>query len=327
MPIPYADQTLATNADLTSFDTPDSLAQAYVALNTRVKAGGVDLLPEELAKDPAVAPFKTLSDLAKGYVSTKKMVGGIENAPEKPEDYKFNPVTGLHANVKAEGIVKALAPIFQKAGVGNKAADAVQQGLLTQLSGMMVQQEAAKKEMLAKNETELRSVWGSNYDAKMDHLQKTWQNVGGKGNVKESGIENIKALEKLTSFLSEDSLKSLGEEATLRGEWGGEYDARIDNMQKIWKNVGGVGNVKESGIENIRALAKLTGFLSEDSLKSLGEEPKAAITDATAAQAEIAKYTAEISATGGKHDYYLSGPKGDAARKKMNDLFALMQPK
>ena len=267
MPIPYADQTLATNADLTSFDTPDSLAQAYVALNTKVKAGGVDLLGDELAKDPAITPFKTISDLAKGYVSTKKMVGSIENAPETPEGYKFNPVTGLHANVKAEGIVKALAPIFQKAGVGNKAANAVQQGLLTQLSGMMVQQEAAKKEMLAKNET------------------------------------------------------------TLRTEWGGEYDARMDNMQKIWKNVGGVGNVKESGIENIRALAKLTGFLSEDSLKSLGEEPKAAITDATAAQAEIAKYTDEISATGGKHDYYLSGPKGDAARKKMNDLFALMQPK
>ena len=267
MPIPYADQTLATNADLTSFDTPDSLAQAYVALNTKVKAGGVDLLGDELAKDPAITPFKTISDLAKGYVSTKKMVGSIENAPETPEGYKFNPVTGLHANVKAEGIVKALAPIFQKAGVGNKAADAVQQGLLTQLSGMMVQQEAAKKEMLAKNET------------------------------------------------------------TLRTEWGGEYDARMDNMQKIWKNVGGVGNVKESGIENIRALAKLTGFLSEDSLKSLGEEPKAAITDATAAQAEINKYTSEIASTGGKHAYYKSGSEGDKARAKMNELFALLQPK
>lgn len=267
MPISYADQTLTTNESLTSFDTPDALAQAYVALDTRVKAGGVDLLPAELGKDPAITPFKSIADLAKGYVETKKMVGGIEKAPETPDGYKFNPVTGLHANVKAEGIVKALAPIFQKAGVGNKAADAVQQGLLTQLSGMMVQQEAAKKEMILKNET------------------------------------------------------------TLRSEWGGEFDARMDNMQKIWKNVGGVGNVKESGIENIRALAKLTGFLSEDSLKSLGEEPKAAITDATAAQAEVQKYTAEIAATGGKHDYYLSGPKGDASRKKMNDLFALMQPK
>ena len=150
MKIQYTDAALGTNADLTSFDTPDSLAQAYVALNTRVKAGGVDLLPEDLQKDPAITPFKTMADLAKGYVSTKKMVGGIENAPETPEGYKFNPVTGLHANVKAEGIVKALAPIFQKAGVGNKAADAVQQGLLTQLSSMMVQQETAKKEMLLK---------------------------------------------------------------------------------------------------------------------------------------------------------------------------------
>ena len=267
MPIPYADQTLATNADLTSFDTPDSLAQAYVALNTKVKAGGVDLLPEDLQKDPAISRYKSVAEVAKGLVETQKLVGGIEKAPGKPEEYKFNPVTGIHANVKAEGIVKALAPIFHGAGVGNTAADKIQQGLLTQLSGMMVAQEENKKQTLLKNET------------------------------------------------------------TLRGEWQGDYDARMDNMQKIWKNVGGVGNVKESGIENIRALAKLTGFLSEDSLKSLGEEPKAAITDATAAQAEIAKYTAEISATGGKHDYYLSGPKGDAARKKMDDLFALMKPK
>jgi hypothetical protein len=267
MPIQYTDATLGANESLTSFDTPDALAQAYVALDTRVKAGGVDLLGAELSKDPAITPFKSVAELAKSYVETKKMVGGIEKAPGKPEEYKLNPVTGLHANVKAEGIVKALLPIFHGAGVGNTAADKIQQGLLTQLSGMMVQQEAAKKDAILKNETILRS------------------------------------------------------------EWGGEFDARMDNMQKIWKNVGGVGNVKESGIENIRALAKLTGFLSEDSLKSLGEEPNAAITDATAAQAEIAKYTAEISSTGGKHDYYLSGPKGDAARKKMNDLFALMQPK
>ena len=71
----------------------------------------------------------------------------------------------------------------------------------------------------------------------------------------------------------------------------------------------------------------MTGFLSEDSLKSLGEEPKAAITDATAAQAEINKYTSEIASTGGKHAYYKSGSEGDKARAKMNELYALLQPK
>lgn len=209
-PITFDKPELTGNETFKQFDSVDALGTSYLDLHGKVSSGSIDLLPEELRKDPAISRYKTLPELAKGLVETQKMVGSIEKAPEKPEMYKPTAMTGLHANLKAEGIVKSLLPIFHAAGLGNKQADAVQQGLLTTLSNMLVQQEATKKETSMKSETALRQEWGSEYDARVDRLQKTWEQAGGKGKVMESPMENIKAMSKLVSFLSEDSLKNLG---------------------------------------------------------------------------------------------------------------------
>lgn len=257
-----------TNETFKQFDSTDALGKAYLDLDTRVKSGGIDLLPEDIRKDPAIARYKSLPELAKGLVETQKMVGGIEKAPEKPEGYKLTSMTGLHANLKAEGIVKSLLPIIHSAGLGNSQADKVQQGLLTTLSTMMVQQEQTKKDNFVKNET------------------------------------------------------------TLRGEWGTDFDARMDKLVKTWKSVGGSGNVKETSLDNIKALNKLVGFISEDALKSLGEPAQGPITDATAAQKEIDKYMQEITGKGKSHPYFNDRDPGhEDAKKKMHDLHELLGKK
>lgn len=277
MPIPFADPTLQSNEMINKYETPDDLGKAYVDLNTRVSGGSIDLLPEDMRKDPALNVFKTLPDLAKGYLDTKKMVGGIEKAPEKPEGYKLTPMTGLHANLKAEGIVKALLPIFHASGAGNTVTDKIQQGVLTHLSNMITNQEKIKKENSLKAETELRTEWGADYDAKFDKIVKTMQVLGGP-------------------------------------EMASETEAISSAMKGSPKFLKGMG--------------KLIGLLSEDSLKSLGTDGAAPITNAAQAQEEINKYMKEITAGGTTHPYFNDkDPKHEEALKKMHDLHALMQSK
>ena len=75
-------------------------------------------------------------------------------------------------------------------------------------------------------------------------------------------------------------------------------------------------------------MAKLTGFLSEDSLKSLGEGPVAPITDAVGAQKEIDAYTKEINTMGKKHPYWNDkDPKHEEAVDKMHKLHGLLAAK
>lgn len=268
MPITFTDPALQSNESFKSYETADDLGKAYLDLNTRVSGGSIDLLPEELRKDPAISRYKSLPDLAKGLVETQKMVGSFEKAPATPEEYKPTAMNGLHANLKAEGIVKELMPLFHKAGLGNKTADAVQQGLLTILSSKMIQQDEAKKANAMKTETTLRGEWGAEYDARADRLQKTWELAGGKGKVMDSPIENINAMNKLVSFLSEDSLKNLG---------------------------------------------------------SGGDKP---VTNAAEAQAAVDTYMKEITSTGKSHPYFNDrDPKHEEAVKKMHDLHALMATK
>lgn len=221
MAINYETVEYVTNEILKSFETPDALAKSYLELDGRVKAGGLDLLPEDMRKDPALAVFKTLPDLAKGYVETKKMVGGIEKAPEKVDGYKWTPMANLHANVKADNILKELGPILHKAGLGNKSADIAQQGVLELLSNRMTAQDAARKDLIQKNETALRQEWGSEYDVKFDKVTKVMQSVMGPEAAADTGAiatalkgspAFLKGMGKLISLLSEDSINSLGTE-------------------------------------------------------------------------------------------------------------------
>lgn len=277
MPIQFVDPTLQSNESFKTYETLDDLGKAYLDLNAKVTGGSIDLLPEDMRKDPAISRYKNLPELAKGLVETQKMVGSIEKAPEKPDLYKMSPVTGLHANVKAEGIGKTLLPIFHGAGLGNKQADMVHQGLMTTLSGLMVQQEKAKKDALLASETELRTAWGADYEAKFDRIVKTMQMVGG-----------------------------------------ADMATQTDAISAAMK-----GSPKF-----LKAMGKIIGLLSEDSLKSLGEGQETVITDAKAAQAEIDKYTKEISSSGKKHAYWNDKDPGhEQALKKMHDLHALLVAK
>ncbi len=266
MPIPFTAPELQTNEAFKSYETPDDLGKAYLALDTRVKAGGLDLLPEDMQKDPAISRYKNVSEIARGLVETQKMVGSIEKAPEKPDGYKWTAMTGLHANLKAEEITKELMPIAHAAGMGNKAADIFQQGLLKSLSGKLMQQEQARKDAAMKSETELRQEWGADYDAKFDKIVKTMTLIGGPEMANETAAitsamkgspKFLKGMGKLIGLLSEDSLKSLGEgaEAPIT-DASGAMKAINDYTQEI-AGTNGAHDYYKNGPEGEKARKKM----------------------------------------------------------------------
>lgn len=196
-----------------SFETPNDLAKAYHELNTKISSGDISILPEDIRKDPTVAKYKTVSDLAKGHVEATKLVGSIKKAPETPDGYKFTPMAGLHkglANVVETQ--KALGTMFHKAGLHGEQADMLQQQILNSLSTGLQKNDEFKAQRGQQVETELRKEWGENYDKNLGNVVNILKRCGAEDLANNIGGDaiSLKAISKITSLLSEDSVGKLG---------------------------------------------------------------------------------------------------------------------
>lgn len=203
-------------------DMPDTatLATKYLELHGKSTTGDISLLSEETRKDPSLASFKNINDLAKSYTETKKLVGTIKKAPETADGYKFSAVEGLDPEFKsASDTQKALAGIFHKAGIDNDKADLVQKEVLATLNGGMLKSREARKATALANETKLREEWGGDYEKNFSQVQNVLMRVGGEEAIKavgdlggalKSNVTALKIVHKLISKLSEDSITSLG---------------------------------------------------------------------------------------------------------------------
>jgi len=210
--IEFQDEALRTAEPLKTFDGPDALGKAYLELHGKVSSGDVSLLPEDLRKDPTVANYKNISEVAKGLIETKKLVGQIKKPPETPDGYKFTEMKDLHKGLSdVAGTRKALATMFHKAGIDNDKADQLQQMILTGLSVGFQKNDETRAAQAKETETQLRSEWKDNYDKNYNNVENTLKRLGLedlasdlKGNPK-----RLVAFHKLTSVLSEDTLKGL----------------------------------------------------------------------------------------------------------------------
>ena len=213
MPVEFATPELQTNEAFKNFQSADDLGKAYLELNSKVSTGDISVVNEELRKDPSLT-FKNVNDLAKSYIETKKLVGGIKKAPEKAEDYKFTQLQNLHPGMKnIPETQKILAGIFHEAGLHNEAADIVQSKVLTLLSGSLTKQEEMRKAKNQEVETALRADWKENYDKNKDTIEKILTRAGAGDLAKSIGSDpvTLKAMHKITALLSEDSVGKLGD--------------------------------------------------------------------------------------------------------------------
>ena len=217
MPITYEDSALGTNEDLKTFERPDDLAKSYLELRGKVSSGSIELLPEEFRKDTSIAPFKTISEVAKGYIDTKKFVGGIKRPPADATGYKFSNVDGLDATVKPDaGFQKVIAEEALKAGLPVEHADFAHKVSMQYLNGLVLKQKQVAEERFKTNTATLKQEWGADYDKNIKTVERVFKQIGGDemlaavGGTLVNAPVALKGFAKLVGLLSEDSIQSLG---------------------------------------------------------------------------------------------------------------------
>lgn len=209
----FTDQALATAEPLKAFQSADDLGKAYLDLHGKVASGDMSIVAEDIRKDPSLT-FKNVNDLAKGYIETKKLVGGIKHAPGKPEEYKFTQLQNVHPGLNVEPTQKFLAAHLHALDIDSDRADKLQQAIITALDKGLKDNDAAKKSKAVEVETALRGEWKGDYEKNKDMVEKILAKAGVAEDVVKVVGGNpsaLKAMHKLTSMLSEDSIGKLGE--------------------------------------------------------------------------------------------------------------------
>ena len=213
MSIEFTDTTLAE--PLKSYESVDALGKAHVELQNRIASGDIGILPEDLRKDPTVAKYKNVVELAKGHIEAQKLVGTIKHAPAKVEEYKFTALKDLHPGVakSVEATQKFIATRLHALDIDNDRADKLQQDILMGLHNGMVQQDKVRADKAKEVETALRGEWLENYDKNKANVENIFKRLGLEDYGKEISGDPIKlkAMHKLTSPLSEDSIGKLGD--------------------------------------------------------------------------------------------------------------------
>jgi hypothetical protein len=212
----FTDEALTQNESLKTFTSPDDLGKAYLDLHTKVSSGDVSIISEDLRKDPSLASFKNVNDVAKSYVEARKLIGTIKHAPEKPDGYKFTQLQNVHPGLKTEGTQKFLAAQLHALDIDGERADKLQVAIISALDKGLKDNDAARKAKGLETETALRGEWKENFEKNKDQIEKTLQRVGATDLAKNVGGDPValKAMHQILSLLSEDSIGRLGDAGT-----------------------------------------------------------------------------------------------------------------
>ena len=245
-PITYETPELSAHEALKGFQDTDSLGKAYVDLHGKVAAGDVSLINEELRKDPSLATFKNVNDIAKSYVETKKLVGAIKHAPAKPEEYKFTQLQNVHPGLKVEPTQAFLAAQLHALDIDGERADKLQQAIIGALDKGLKGNDEARKAKGLEVETALRAEWKGDFEKNKDMVEKVLTRVGAADLAKTVGGDPValKAVHKIVSLLSEDSIGRLGDAGTQNITDKTAAQARIQEMIKNREHLTKEGKVK-----------------------------------------------------------------------------------
>ena len=192
--------------------TPNDLAKAYTELNARASSGDISLVGEEARKDPALPILKTSTTWRKVLSRPRNLSALLNTLLRKPEEYKFTALKDLHAGLSSEGTQKFLATRLHALDIDNDRADKLQQEILLGLHNGMVQADKVRADKAKEVETALRNEWADKYDTNKANIENVFKRLGLDDFGKEISGDpvKLKAIHKLTSLLSEDSIGKLG---------------------------------------------------------------------------------------------------------------------
>ncbi len=226
--------TLTAEQDFAGFKTVGDLAKGFTeAKGKAASVGTLESIPEEVRKDPNIAKYKSLEELAKGHLETVKLVGrkGVivptENAtpeekaaffnsigrPEKADGYKLTPVENLHKSVQiTPESSKAYFDVAHRLGLTQAQADGLNKWYLESVSGGLAKQDQATEAMANEAATKLRQEWGPDFGVNLARANKLIQKFGGKDGTAAFGdLGNnpavLKVLASIGKKMSEDTIR------------------------------------------------------------------------------------------------------------------------
>lgn len=173
-------------------------------------------LPEDLRAEKSLESFKSVSDVAKGFIETKKMMGSAIKLPkadapdtewepiysrlgrpESADKYEFKRPENLPEGMTyQEDLEKNFKEQAHKLGFNNRQA----QGLLDWFSGSQVEKFKEQKAAQEASIGELKKEWGGDYDKNLGLAQRAFKELGDEKTAKyliDSGIGNDPALLRL----------------------------------------------------------------------------------------------------------------------------------
>jgi hypothetical protein len=245
-------ETFLEDQDVAGFKTVEELVADYKATKTKASSiGSIDTISEDVRKDPNIAKYKNIDELAKGHLETVKLVGrkGViipgENAtqeekdkflnslgrPEKPEGYKFTPIDKLHPEIQitpeSENVFRGVA---HKLGLTQAQTDNLNNWYLGAMSAMLNQRDEKAVNETKAAETALRQEYGGEYEQNINLAKKLVTKFFGK-----EGAEAFGDLGRKPSVLK--GLVALGkkmsEDAVNHGELSDLTTTTVDAKKKI----------------------------------------------------------------------------------------------
>jgi len=156
-------------------------------------------IPESY-KDTPVSKYKTVGEAMKGYNEVSKLVGAkgvivpsdkstpeewdkFYNSlgrPEKPEEYKFSPIEGLHPELKMSPESDAeFKAIFHKRGLNAKQADGLYKDYLNLVSQLLIKRDEQTLAQKQEAEKKLRSEWLGDFNGNLAKVQGLIAKHGG----------------------------------------------------------------------------------------------------------------------------------------------------
>ena len=210
---------VTTNAETMNTETAGGTPAPEQKTETAVPADWKSGLPEELRG--SVEKFKTVEDMAKSYLNMEKLVGkktiGMpdENSSEeewsKLYDRLGRPVAADKYEVKrAEGLppelideegMKSFLGAAYKAGLNQKQVSALVSEFDRQLLEGAKRSAAAEEARKGEAVSELRKLWGSDLQEKVERAQQTLNILDPQETIdREKLRNNVQVIQLLSSF-------------------------------------------------------------------------------------------------------------------------------
>jgi hypothetical protein len=232
-PAAPSNSILSTNVDPTGAP-PVTAGERVQVIDEKKAFDWRDHLADDFKQDPSLNVFKDVNDLAKSYVSTKKMIGADKislpgkyatddewkqvfhklGLPDDPSKYELKPKEG---DVNDELFARFKETAYQS-GVLPKQAQSIYDWFQKSTEDIQAKIQLEEQKRVDQGLQELKKEWGDNFKLELDKAKVAIKHFGGEEGfsyVETSGLGNdvqfIKLMSKVGNVLSEDTFKGITE--------------------------------------------------------------------------------------------------------------------